>query len=540
MTGKCFGIMRLIFFQSLVLLALSCSKQEDVQCSLDFSDAAALSAVPSEGGNFSVTVSSKRVKWKISERQGELSIVESLTPVYAGSEDAVIDVSVTVTIKANGSSSSRESALVVRSLDGSLEAVLPIVQSAPGSPVDPSPVAPDGGVVDIVLDPSQNFQTIEGFGAMNEWGDYSYLSNFDIDRLFGLFEPNIGLNILRIRISPNESNWKNVVSSCKYAYEKYGALILASPWSPPSSMKTNGSVNGKDTAGEGSLKSECYEEYADYLERFAAFMKQQGAPLYAISVQNEPDWSPDYEGCSWTSGQNHEFIRDWGGKITSARLATAESLNMGWYSNYYKPLLDDDAACENFDIVAGHIYGAGIREQKLAQQKGKSVWMTEHLLNDSWSDGTDHWVETMKLMEEIHDCLSVGWNAYVYWWAKRYYGFLGDGEQGTVKGNILPRGYAMAQFSRYIRPGYVRIASESGSSSVLSSAWEGDGRRVVVLINKASSGVEVSLKGLGTSPSAIFTSASSNGSSLSLKSEDDGSVSTTLKASSITTVVSGI
>jgi len=39
--------------------------------------------------------------------------------------------------------------------------------------------------------------------------------------------------------------------------------------------------------------------------------------------------------------------------------------------------------------------------------------MTEHLYDDSWSKGTDHWTETMKVVKEIHGCLTTGWNACI-------------------------------------------------------------------------------------------------------------------------------
>ena len=58
--------------------------------------------------------------------------------------------------------------------------------------------------------------------------------------------------------------------------------ILASPWSPPTWMKTNKSSIG------GSLKPEFYEAYSKYLVKYIEHMALEGIIIDAITVQNEP------------------------------------------------------------------------------------------------------------------------------------------------------------------------------------------------------------------------------------------------------------
>ena len=58
--------------------------------------------------------------------------------------------------------------------------------------------------------------------------------------------------------------------------------ILASPWSPPTWMKTNGLPKA------GSLKPEFYPAYAKYLVRYLQEMRAEGIPVESITVQNEP------------------------------------------------------------------------------------------------------------------------------------------------------------------------------------------------------------------------------------------------------------
>jgi len=62
--------------------------------------------------------------------------------------------------------------------------------------------------------------------------------------------------------------------------------------------------------------------------------------------------------------------------------------------------------------------------------------------------------------------MSFNWNAYVWWYIRRYYSYLGDGEKGTTRGQILKRGFAMSQFSKFIRPGYIRVNAQSENKSI--------------------------------------------------------------------------
>ncbi len=68
--------------------------------------------------------------------------------------------------------------------------------------------------------------------------------------------------------------------------------LIGSPWSPPAWMKSNGSlVKG------GNLKSEYIDLYAEYLSRVVEAYAARGVRFYAISPQNEPEYSTDYPSC---------------------------------------------------------------------------------------------------------------------------------------------------------------------------------------------------------------------------------------------------
>jgi O-glycosyl hydrolase len=74
-------------------------------------------------------------------------------------------------------------------------------------------------------------------------------------------------------------------------------------WSPPPSIKSNNSIEGKDTTtGEkATLKqsdgSYMYSEYADYWYKLLEFFTDTGITIDWFSIQNEPDWPADWDGC---------------------------------------------------------------------------------------------------------------------------------------------------------------------------------------------------------------------------------------------------
>ena len=81
----------------------------------------------------------------------------------------------------------------------------------------------------------------------------------------------------------------------------------------PATMKSNNSLI------DGFLNPSDYAAYATYLNDFARYMADSGAPLYAMSVQNEPDIDVTYESCDWTPAQMLDFCQNYAQAITATR-----------------------------------------------------------------------------------------------------------------------------------------------------------------------------------------------------------------------------
>ncbi|WP_411955674.1 glucuronoxylanase [Bacillus sp. 28A-2] len=347
-------------------------------------------------------------------------------------------------------------------------------------------------------------QVIRGFGGMNHPAWIGDLTAPQRETAFGNGQNQLGFSILRIYVDENRNNWNREVATAKRAIE-HGALVIASPWNPPSHMIETFNRNG---ASAKRLKYNQYAAYAQHLNDFVTYMKNNGVNLYAISVQNEPDYA--HEWTWWTPQEILRFMRENAGSI-NARVIAPESFQ--YLKNISDPILNDPQALSNMDILGAHLYGTQISQlpYPLFKQKGggKELWMTEVYYPNSDNNSADRWPEALGVSEHIHHSMVEGdFQAYVWWYIRRSYGPMKE------DGTISKRGYNMAHFSKFVRPGYVRLdATKSPEPNVFVSAYKGDNKVVVVAINKNNTGVNqhfVVQNGSVSEASRWITSSSSN------------------------------
>lgn len=379
-------------------------------------------------------------------------------------------------------------------------------------------------------------QTIRGFGGADAWINLN--STAEANALFGTASGQIGLSILRVRIDPSSttagSQWDPEVANAKAAIAAgSNVIVFASPWSPPAIWKSNNDVNNG-----GSLNQADYGNYANYLESFVTYMANHGVNLYAISMQNEPDFTATYESCNWTAQQLDTWVAQDAGVLTT-RLIMPESAS--FTQSLSDQSLVDPTAAANISIIGGHLYGSSPAYYANAVNAGKDVWMTEHYLTPPGANNPQPAIaDALAAALEIHNSLTIGqYNAYVWWWVGEW---SGNPNYGLVDTNNSPTyyGWAMAQFARFIRPGYVRTDVQSSTPSVYISAYSGSGHSVIVAINMNSSSVNqpftIQNQAL-TSLVPYQTTASSTVAQQSAVSVSGGQFTYTLPAQSITTFV---
>ena len=338
----------------------------------------------------------------------------------------------------------------------------------------------------------------------NQWQNGGGLSDADAKLAFGTGEGTIGLNTLRIPVYASSNDFNKEVAAAKSA-KKYAGddfILYATPWTSP-------------YAGANQhIKSSDYQKYVDHLNSFTAYMKDQGVPLYAISISNEPDWCGEW--ACWSADEIYNFTKGYADQMRKNGTKVISTESFKYDKNLYNKVLNDPNALKNWDILGAHFYasqastGDDFFAYKLADQKGVERWMTEHYTESQGSG--NYWrkymktgdqantavydtVRAMDLAYEIHRGLVIGnFNQYTWWYIRRCYGLIMDKDFGNKLqvpqneiGKISKRGYVMSQFARFIRPGAVRVgATAKPEANLFASAYKSaDGDSViVVLVNR--------------------------------------------------------
>lgn len=384
----------------------------------------------------------------------------------------------------------------------------------------------------VNVDVTEEHQVIRGFGGMvhNQWQGGGGLSEADAKLAFGTGDGQIGLNTLRIPVYASSNDFNKEVQAAKYAKAVAGDdfILYATPWTSP-------------YAGANQhISSSNYQKYVDHLNSFNDYMKNQGVPLYAISISNEPDWC--HEWACWTADEIYNFTKGYADKMRKNGAKVISTESFAYQKNLYDKVLNDANALKNWDILGAHFYASDRNtadswfQYSLADQKKVERWMTEHY-TESQGSGND-WrtirntgdqanqnkrdtVNAMDVGYEIHRAMVVGnFNQYTWWYIRRCYGLIMEKDFGnklTIPqneiGKVSKRGYVMSQFARFIRPGAVRVgATAKPEANLFASAYKsanGDSV-IVVLVNrdyKNDKEVTVKVQGADVQTFHVYTTS---------------------------------
>ena len=348
----------------------------------------------------------------------------------------------------------------------------------------------------VRFDASTPHQRITGFGGFvcSPQFQYNHMSTSDIKKVWGPTS-TVGCNIMRLYIPIGRNAWGQSLQTAKTA-KQMGLIVFASPWGQPAEWKTNGTSNAKNEDGTtGKLKRENWPDYAQYLEDYVQYLRQNGVELDAISIQNEPDWAATYAGCLWSASEIAEFVKLYGASI-SCKVMAPETLAV---NDSYVNALNKNDVLPGFDIYGGHQYGGIQSAYKNLAKKGKEIWMTEYLINWNEAEGNtrnfDFSKDFFNFFRAINTCMLGDFNAWIHYAAKRYYGMLGDGQRGAgSSGTVTKRGYIMAHFAKYAT-GLTRIDVDFGATPLEGSAYISTAADtlVAVVANTSDEAVEATM-----------------------------------------------
>jgi glucuronoarabinoxylan endo-1,4-beta-xylanase len=327
---------------------------------------------------------------------------------------------------------------------------------------------------------SEEHQSIRGFGASSAW-TATNLTEAEADQFFSE-ETGIGLSLIRLRIAPDGSTWER--ATARQAQER-GARVWAAPWSPPGEWKTSGT-----DANGGSLLPQYYDAWADRLAGFIEAREREGIRMFALSLQNEPNWVAEWETCEWTPRQLVTFLRDHLAPMLQARrletkLVAPETANWTSLAEYSDPIFDDDLARGAVDVIGVHSYGGTAFAYAKPASFGKEFWQSEIHDAGPRDDGIE---SALRVARMVHDHLTIaGVNAWHYWWMMT--GSTTTTNSSLMNGSIMTqRGYALGNFSKFVRPGFVRVSAlpSNPRAGVHVTAFKNTalGRIVVVAINE--------------------------------------------------------
>lgn len=384
----------------------------------------------------------------------------------------------------------------------------------------------------IEIDPGQRFQEIVGFGAaLTDSSAYLLqhrMSAVQRDALMrDLFDPDagIGLGFLRLTIGasdfsinhytfddvpPGEQdpllerfsiapNRDAVLPLTQQALALNPALkVMASPWSAPAWMKTSASLI------KGRLLPEHRAVFAEYLSRYVRAYAEAGVPLFALTLQNEPNFEPkDYPGMHLGKEDRRLLIGEHVGPLFSRRHPTVRILE--WDHNWNEPdqplaVLSDARARPYVTGVAWHCYEGHVAAQETVHRAhpDKETYLTE-CSGGGWERAHDDAMTDM-----VRDLLIGGtraWAKGILFWNialdKHAGPHLGgctncrgvvtvDAATGVFSRN--PEYYALAHFSDFVRPGARRLGSSAGDGGLDNVAFgnAGDGSVVLVVANSSA------------------------------------------------------
>ncbi len=334
-------------------------------------------------------------------------------------------------------------------------------------------------LVPSTIDWNQPYQIIDGFGASSAW----IVQSLTPARANLLFSPTqgIGLSLLRSRIRPDTSASSDEVSTMQTA-QSMGVTVWSTPWSPPGAWKDNGSVDNG-----GHLLSSHYQDYANLLSQYVRNMQARGITIHAVSIANEPNFTTSYESSRWTAAEFAAFLpvladtfaRD--GVTAQIVLPEETSWNFDLASNIFR----DPNLAADVGIVAGHNYGG--TPAPVPQAQGKGLWETETSSTEAFDPGIGN---ALRWAKNIHDFMTVAHaNAWHYWWIKS----AGNDDAGLLGPNweLTKRFWAVGNYSRFVRPGWVDIGA-TDDGGVLISAFKdpASGKFAIVAVNQGNAVTE--------------------------------------------------
>jgi len=290
--------------------------------------------------------------------------------------------------------------------------------------------------------------------------------------------------------------------------------LLVSPWSPPAWMKTNFRMDDG-----GSLRREYAPAWADLFVRFARAMeREEKLPVWAFTVQNEPEAHQTWESCLYTPEQERDFVRDHlGPAFERAGLLDRIKL-IGWDHNRDRlearaeGLFSDPAAAKYLWGLGLHWYVSddhAASSRVHAAYPDKPILFTEGCFEGGrsigiWEHGEGY---ARQMIGDFKHWVAgfIDWNIVLdQRGGPNHVGNFCDApvivDTTTREVRYSAAYYYLGHFSKFVKPGAHRIASAGGPAALDSIAFANpDGSLVAVVVNRTDAPLAFALSAAGDS-----------------------------------------
>jgi glucosylceramidase len=285
-----------------------------------------------------------------------------------------------------------------------------------------------------------------------------------------------------------------------------GLTLFASPWSPPSWMKTNDAMNEG-----GKLKAECRPLWARYLAKYLKVYASKGVKLWGMTVQNEPKATQTWDSCVYSAEEERDFVKKHLGPVLK-EAGLGHIKIFAWDHNRERVvergqvIFSDTAASKRLAGIGFHWYSGDhfeeletfhhlYPEKMLLFTEGCDfstsigTWDTgeryAHDIIGSLNHWTAGWCDWNLILDERGGPNHVGNFCCAP--------IIADTKAGTLK--FQSSYFYIGHFSRFIVPGSERVAFSKYTDALdVTACRRPDGKVVVVVMNRGDSDVPFKLR----------------------------------------------
>ncbi len=375
----------------------------------------------------------------------------------------------------------------------------------------------------INVSENETYQTMDGFGYTLTGGSASLINAMSssaksalLQDLFSL-ENGIGVSFLRISIGASDLD-ENVFSysdvpagqtdtnltNFSIAPDKANLIpvlkeilainpnikILATPWSAPIWMKTNGNSVG------GKLQTQYYATYANYFAKYIKAMQDEGISIDAMTIQNEPENPFNNPSMLMDANEQKDFIVNHLGPLFASENINTKIILFDHNldnPNYPISILNDANAKQYVAGSAFHLYAGTIDNMSVVHNAHpeKGVYFTEQWIEapgDFPADIRWHFRELIIGASRNWSKVVLQWNLaadpnnrpYTDGGCTKCLGAI------TIDGNNVTNNssyYIIAHASKFVPQGSVRIGSNSSLDLPNVAFKTPDDKIVVIVLN---------------------------------------------------------